>query len=142
LAGEPIIEAGQLRSPIRNRMERASRWLDSQTSRLSRGKIIALLGASGCGKSTLLRILSGLSQPSSGALFWHGKPLNGQAPNVAIVFQSFALFPWLTVLENVEAPLEARGVPRSSAANARCARWIRWASTVSRRRIPRSFPAG
>src|ERR1700720_3927344 len=74
------------------------------------GKIIALLGASGCGKSTLLRILSGLSQPSSGALFWHGKPLNGQAPNVAIVFQSFALFPWLTVLENVEAPLEARGV--------------------------------
>jgi NitT/TauT family transport system ATP-binding protein len=74
------------------------------------GKIIALLGASGCGKSTLLRILSGLAQPSSGALFWHGKPLNGQAPNVAIVFQSFALFPWLTVLENVEAPLQARGI--------------------------------
>ena len=74
------------------------------------GKIIALLGASGCGKSTLLRILSGLSQPSSGALFWHGKPLRDQSPHVAIVFQSFALFPWLTVLENVEAPLEARGV--------------------------------
>src|ERR1700676_1154634 len=75
------------------------------------GKIIALLGASGCGKSTLLRILSGLAQPSSGAVFWHGKPLDGESPNVAIVFQSFALFPWLTVLENVEAPLEARGVP-------------------------------
>jgi NitT/TauT family transport system ATP-binding protein len=75
------------------------------------GKIVALLGPSGCGKSTLLRILSGLSQPSSGELFWHGKPLNGQTPNVAIVFQSFALFPWLTVLDNVEAPLEARGVP-------------------------------
>ncbi len=74
------------------------------------GKIIALLGASGCGKSTLLRILSGLGQPSSGALFWHGKPMAGQTPNVAIVFQSFALFPWLTVLENVEAPLEARAV--------------------------------
>src|ERR1700692_4520649 len=74
------------------------------------GKIIALLGASGCGKSTLLRILSVLAQPSSGALFWHGKPLGGESPNVAIVFQSFALFPWLTVLENVEAPLEARGV--------------------------------
>jgi len=74
------------------------------------GKIIALLGASGCGKSTLLRILSGLAQPSSGALFWHGKPLSEVSPNVAIVFQSFALFPWLTVLENVEAPLEARGV--------------------------------
>jgi NitT/TauT family transport system ATP-binding protein len=74
------------------------------------GKIICLLGASGCGKSTLLRILSGLSKPSSGALFWHGKPLAEASPNVAIVFQSFALFPWLTVLENVEAPLEARGV--------------------------------
>lgn len=73
------------------------------------GKIIALLGPSGCGKSTLLRILTGLSQPSAGTLLWHGKPLAGQVPNVAIVFQSFALFPWLTVLENVEAPLEARG---------------------------------
>jgi len=74
------------------------------------GKIIALLGPSGCGKSTLLRILSGLSQPSAGMLSWHGKPLDGQLPNVAIVFQSFALFPWLTVLENVEAPLEAKGI--------------------------------
>jgi NitT/TauT family transport system ATP-binding protein len=74
------------------------------------GKIVALLGPSGCGKSTLLRMLSGLSQPSSGQLLWHGQALNGQVPNVAIVFQSFALFPWLTVLDNVEAPLEARGV--------------------------------
>jgi NitT/TauT family transport system ATP-binding protein len=74
------------------------------------GKIIALLGPSGCGKSTLLRIMTGLAQPTSGELTWHGKPLDGQMPNVAIVFQSFALFPWLTVLENVEAPLEARGV--------------------------------
>jgi len=75
------------------------------------GKIIALLGPSGCGKSTLLRMLTGLSQPTSGTLMWHGKPLDGHTPNVAIVFQSFALFPWLTVLENVEAPLEAQGVP-------------------------------
>ena len=74
------------------------------------GKIIALLGPSGCGKSTLLRILTGLSQPSSGTLLWHSQPLNGQTPNVAIVFQSFALFPWLTVIQNVEAPLEAKGV--------------------------------
>jgi len=79
--------------------------------RIEPGKIVALLGPSGCGKSTLLRILTGLAQPSAGGLFWHGKPLDGQLPNVAIVFQSFALFPWLTVLENVEAPLEARGVP-------------------------------
>ena len=74
------------------------------------GKIIALLGPSGSGKSTFLRILTGLSKPSSGQVLWHGQPLDGQIPNCAIVFQSFALFPWLTVLENVEAPLVARGV--------------------------------
>ena len=73
------------------------------------GKIIALLGPSGSGKSTLLRILTGLSKPSSGEVLWHGQPLSGQIPSVSIVFQSFALFPWLTVLENVEAPLVARG---------------------------------
>ncbi len=78
---------------------------------IEQGKIIALLGPSGCGKSTLLRILTGLSEPSSGTLLWHGKALNGHSPNVAIVFQSFALFPWLTVIQNVEAPLEAKGVP-------------------------------
>jgi NitT/TauT family transport system ATP-binding protein len=74
------------------------------------GTIIALLGPSGCGKSTLLRILSGLAQASSGEVKWNGKPLSQIVPNVAIVFQSFALFPWLTVQENVEAPLLARGI--------------------------------
>src|ERR1700722_14202233 len=75
------------------------------------GKIITLLGPSGCGKSTLLRILTGLSKPSSGEVLWHGLPISTQNAGVAIVFQSFALFPWLTVLDNVEAPLEARGGP-------------------------------
>ncbi len=73
------------------------------------GQIVGLLGPSGSGKSTLLRMLTGLSTPSSGHVLWHGKQMDGQIPNVAIVFQSFALFPWLTVLENVEAPLVARG---------------------------------
>jgi NitT/TauT family transport system ATP-binding protein len=72
--------------------------------------IVALLGPSGSGKSTLLRILTGLTAPSAGEVCWHGRPLDHQLPNVAIVFQSFALFPWLTVLENVEAPLKARGI--------------------------------
>ena len=75
------------------------------------GQIITLLGASGCGKSTLLRMLTGLSPATAGAVYWHGQPVRDESLNVSIVFQSFALFPWLTVLENVEAPLEARGTP-------------------------------
>ena len=74
------------------------------------GQIVALLGPSGCGKSTLLRMLTGLASASAGGVLWHGQPVRSETPNVSIVFQSFALFPWLTVLENVEAPLEARGM--------------------------------
>jgi NitT/TauT family transport system ATP-binding protein len=73
-------------------------------------EIFAVLGPSGSGKSTLLRMLTGLSKPSAGEVLWHGNPVADQTPNVSIVFQSFALFPWLTVLENVEAPLKARGI--------------------------------
>ena len=74
------------------------------------GEILAVLGPSGSGKSTLLRMLTGLSRPSAGEVLWHGNPVANQSPNVSIVFQSFALFPWLTVFDNVEAPLKARGV--------------------------------
>jgi NitT/TauT family transport system ATP-binding protein len=74
------------------------------------GEIVALLGPSGSGKSTLLRMLTGLSTPSAGEVYWHEKPISTVEVNVSIVFQSFALFPWLTVLENVEAVLKARGL--------------------------------
>jgi NitT/TauT family transport system ATP-binding protein len=74
------------------------------------GEIVALLGPSGSGKSTMLRMLTGLSTPTAGQVFWHDKPVSETEINVSIVFQSFALFPWLTVLQNVEAPLQARGV--------------------------------
>ena len=107
---EPIIEARAIEKSYPQADGTRVQVVGLTDFSIEAGKIIAILGASGCGKSTLLRMLSGLSQPTSGALFWHGKPLNGQLPNVAIVFQSFALFPWLTVLENVEAALEARGV--------------------------------
>jgi NitT/TauT family transport system ATP-binding protein len=79
------------------------------------GQIVALLGPSGSGKSTLLRMLTGLSQPSAGKILRNGE-VRRDAGNLAIVFQSFALFPWLTVQENVEAPLEAQGVPREARA--------------------------
>ena len=73
-------------------------------------QVVALLGPSGSGKSTLLRILTGLVTPSAGQVLWSGMPLDDHKPNVGIVFQNFALFPWLTVLENVETPLQARGM--------------------------------
>lgn len=76
------------------------------------GMIVALLGPSGSGKSTLMRMLSGLATPTAGEVLWHGRPMGEARPNVAIVFQSFALFPWLTVAENVEVPLLARGMER------------------------------
>ncbi|GDZ93274.1 ABC transporter related [Planktothrix agardhii CCAP 1459/11A] len=78
---------------------------------LRRGEIIALLGPSGSGKSTLMRIIAGLIYPTQGQVLCHGKPLIGINPGVAIVFQSFALYPWLTVLENVELGLKAGGFP-------------------------------
>ena len=74
------------------------------------GQIVALLGPSGSGNSTLQRMLTGLTAPSAAQVFWHDKPMATADANVSIVFQSFALFPWLTVRENVEAPLKARGM--------------------------------
>ncbi len=79
--------------------------LEHVSVELNQGEFVALLGPSGSGKSTLLRILAGLMKPSSGDVRVHGAPLDGPNPNVAIVFQSFALFPWLDVLQNVELGL-------------------------------------
>jgi len=77
---------------------------------IQEGEFVALLGPSGCGKSTLLRIIAGLQQPTTGQVLYRGQPLEGVNPHAAIVFQTFALFPWLTVLQNVEVALEARGL--------------------------------
>ena len=86
--------------------------LDNVDLTLHEGEIVALLGRSGSGKSTLLRIVAGLLKPTAGDVRWRGKPLTGPADGVAMVFQSFALFPWLTVQENVELGLEALGVKK------------------------------
>ena len=84
--------------------------LDDICLELAEGEIVALLGRSGSGKSTLLRTIAGLIGPSSGSVRYRGAPLNGANPGTAMVFQTFALMPWLTVLDNVELGLAARGL--------------------------------
>jgi NitT/TauT family transport system ATP-binding protein len=95
----PLPEGGELRV------------LDDVSVQLNHGEIVALLGRSGSGKSTLLRILAGLIDPTTGRVVADGKQVTGPNPDVAMVFQSFALLPWLTVQENVELGLKAQGVP-------------------------------
>jgi NitT/TauT family transport system ATP-binding protein len=84
--------------------------LEDVSLTLKSNEVVALLGRSGCGKSSLLRIIAGLMPPTAGKVTIGGKPVDGPASQVALVFQTFALFPWLTVLENVEIGLEAQGV--------------------------------
>ena len=87
--------------------------LDDVNMTLKEGEIVGLLGRSGSGKSTLLRLIAGLAQPQGGSLTYMGAPIEGPAQGVAMVFQGFALFPWMTVLENVELGLEALGLPQA-----------------------------
>jgi NitT/TauT family transport system ATP-binding protein len=86
--------------------------LDDVNLTLKEGEIVGLLGRSGAGKSTLLRLIAGLSRPQGGSLSYMGAPIQGPVQGVAMVFQSAALFPWLTVLENVQLGLEALGLPQ------------------------------
>lgn len=86
--------------------------LDSINFTLHEGEIVSFLGKSGSGKSTLLRLIAGLIKPSAGALYYRDKRIDEPVQGIAMVFQSFALLPWLTVLENVELGLEAMGVER------------------------------
>src|ERR1700748_2669285 len=85
--------------------------LDDVNLTLRQGEIVGLLGRSGSGKSTLLRLIAGLSQPQGGSLTYMGAPIQGPTQGVSMVFQGFALFPWMTVLENVQLGLEALNLP-------------------------------
>jgi NitT/TauT family transport system ATP-binding protein len=86
--------------------------LEGMNLELHEGQIVGLLGRSGSGKSTLLRLIAGLAEPSAGDVRYLGKPIAGPAQGIAMVFQSFALFPWLTVFENVALGLEAQRMSR------------------------------
>src|ERR1700683_1588314 len=107
---QPIIQAHQIAKGYLQPEGKEIQVVAPMDLSVEPNTILALLGPSGSGKSTILRMLCGLLAPSSGEVLWHGKPLRDSRPNVAIVFQSFALFPWLSVLENVEAPLLAQGM--------------------------------
>jgi NitT/TauT family transport system ATP-binding protein len=89
--------------------------LDDIEFNLAEGEVVGLLGRSGCGKSTLLRIVAGLMSPTRGEVLFDGRPVREPNKGIAMVFQSFALFPWLTVLQNVQAGLDAQLVPAREA---------------------------
>src|SRR5271155_3386016 len=91
--------------------------LDKVSLAVRPGEVLAILGPSGCGKSTLLRAMVGLLKPTSGTVLAHGKPLEGIHPGVSLVFQNFALFPWLTVQENIGVALNGTGLDAAAGAD-------------------------
>lgn len=107
----PIIELKSVGKSFRSADGAARSVLEGVNFSLNDGEIVALLGQSGSGKSTMLRIMAGLIAADGGQVQYRGLPLHGPANGISMVFQSFALFPWLTVRQNVELGLEAKGMP-------------------------------
>src|SRR5450830_756212 len=106
----PIVELKSVDKSFHSADGSARLVLQDVDFTLNEGEIVALLGQSGSGKSTMLRIMAGLLQADSGQVLYRGVPLYGTARGIRMVFQSFALFPWLTVQKNVELGLEAQGM--------------------------------
>ena len=109
--GEKLIELIGVRKSFAAAEKGRIAVLADVNLQVRRGEIVAVLGRSGCGKSTLLRIICGLTPASSGKVLYRGKSVRKPVPGISLVFQSFALFPWLNVLGNVELGLEAQNVP-------------------------------
>ena len=116
-SGTALLDLKDVRKTFRTPDRKERTVLEHVNFRLAEGEIVALLGKSGSGKSTLLRIMAGLIPANGGDVLYRDHPLAGPARGVAMVFQSFALFPWLTVQENVELGLEALGVGREERAD-------------------------
>jgi NitT/TauT family transport system ATP-binding protein len=118
----PLLELEHVsKAYARDRLE--TKVLDDICLQVSDGDFVAVVGPSGAGKSTLLRLMTGLTAPTSGRVLFEGRDLRGVNREAAMVFQSFALFPWLTVEENVRMALEARGLD-PSVAKARTAYYL------------------
>lgn len=110
---KPLIEVINVKKSFKKSDRQDLLVLDNLNLKLYEGEIVALLGKSGSGKSTLLRIIGGLIMPTTGHVLHQGQPIHGPVPGLAMVFQSFALMPWITVLQNVELGLEAQGVAKA-----------------------------
>lgn len=108
---KPIISVKNIKKSFARPAGQSLMVLDNVDLSIYPGEIVALLGRSGSGKSTLLRVISGLEKPTSGNVEFNGTPISGPIEGIAMVFQSFALMPWLTVLENVELGLQAKDMP-------------------------------
>jgi len=112
MAEFPIVEIKGV-SKVFKLQDQAINALSDANLSIRKGEFVCLIGASGCGKSTLLRIIAGFEQPSLGqALMW-GKPIDGPDPSRGMVFQDYALFPWLNVRDNIGFGPASRGLPRS-----------------------------
>lgn len=109
-----VININNVQKMFRKGQKQQLLVLEKVNFEMKPGEIVALLGKSGSGKSTLLRIISGLVEPSAGEVYYRGARVNGPAQGISMVFQSFALMPWLTVLQNVELGLEAQGLGLSA----------------------------
>jgi len=107
----PILEIVDIKKRFKKGDRQELLVLDQINFRMYEGEIVAILGKSGSGKSTLLRILAGLVRPSEGTVFYRSQPVYNPVRGISMVFQTFALLPWLTVLQNVELGLEAQGIP-------------------------------
>lgn len=112
MSQENIIDVQDVSKSFKKAEHQELLVLDNIHFKMNAGEIVALLGKSGSGKSTLLRIIAGLIKPTTGEILYRGKLVTGPVHGIAMVFQNFALLPWLTVLQNVELGLEALGVPR------------------------------
>jgi NitT/TauT family transport system ATP-binding protein len=136
MQNETLIEVRKVQKSFRKGDRQELLVLEDIDFRMEEGEIVAILGKSGSGKSTLLRILAGLIAPSSGNVFYRGKKVVGPARGISMVFQTFALLPWLTVLQNVELGLEAQGIDRDE----RRARALKAIDTIGLDGFESAFP--
>jgi NitT/TauT family transport system ATP-binding protein len=133
----PVIEATGLgKTYVEERTDQAFRALADINLAVGDGEFVTLIGPSGCGKTTMLKIIDGLISYDEGELRVLGRPVKGPGPERAVVFQNFALLPWLTIVENVAFGLQLRGASRSEREET-AARYI---SMVGLQGFERSYP--